>query len=183
MFVCCPLSQSPDIFLISILPRLNFLTFCLGSSSPENGVSLGLVSVPFYTSDIIFAVRSRKSCRMDIKPPFLQLILYWISNLLPQGQDVGRLLISQPHWSLIEPQNCCLDDSNPNSVIGSTAANLKLQLELIYPQHVFLCHSFLLLIFRWRFCSFLRLTSVSQFWVSLDYIRLYRILNFVVYLK
>ena len=29
-------------------------------------------------------------------------------------------MFSQPYWSLIESQNGCLDNSNPNSVIGST---------------------------------------------------------------
>ena len=50
------------------------------SSSPDNGVSLGSISVSLRTSDILFSVRSRKSLcringRMYIKPPFLQLIL------------------------------------------------------------------------------------------------------------
>ena len=36
-------------------------------------------------------------------------------------------------------------------------------------QDVFLCHSFLFIIFPKRFGSFLLLTSLSQFWVSSDY--------------
>ena len=76
-------------------------------------------------------------------------------------------IFSEPYWSLIESQNGCLDNSNPNSIIGSTVNQFELQLKLIYPQDVFLCHSFLLLIFWWRFCIFLLLTFLSQFWVSL----------------
>ena len=44
----------------------------------------------------------------------MQLILCWISNLLPQGQVFGRSVISKPHRSLIESQNWCLDGSNRN---------------------------------------------------------------------
>ena len=116
--VCCLVPRNLESWHLP-LPRLNCLTFYL-NISPDNGVSLGSISVSLHTSDITFAVRSRISlCRIYIKPPFLQLILCWISNLLPQGQDVGRLLFSQPYRSLIESQNCCLDNSNQNSVIES----------------------------------------------------------------
>ena len=42
-----------------------------------------------------------------VESPLLQPILCWISNLLSQGQVVGRLVISQPYGILIESQNCC----------------------------------------------------------------------------
>ena len=76
----CPHSQKPLVListlasfeLFDVLPWNN----CVCLSSPDNCVSLDLILVSLHTSDIIFAVRSRKSlCRMYRKPPFLQLIL------------------------------------------------------------------------------------------------------------
>ena len=109
-----------------LFPRLNFMKFYLAVLLQIVVLSLALISVSLYSSDIIFAVRSRKwLCRMDMKPPFLQLILCWILNLLPQGQNVGRLLISLPYRSLIESWNYCLDNSNPNSVTGTAVNQFK----------------------------------------------------------
>ena len=126
------------------------------SSSPDNGVNLGSFSVSLHTSDI-FAARFHKSlCRMDIKPPFLQLLLCWVSNLLPQGQVVHRLIISQAYRSLTEPQNSCLDSSNPNLVIGSTACQFETPVSL----------SFNSVILLMTFSGFLLLTSLFQFWAS-----------------
>ena len=114
--ICCPRSQKLWV-LISSLASFELFNVLPCSSSPDYGISLDSILVQLHTSDIIFAVRRRKSlCRIYIKQPFLQLILCWISNLLSQGQDVGRLLISQSYRSLTESQNCCLDNSNPNSV-------------------------------------------------------------------
>ena len=89
--------------LISALASFELFDVLPCSSSPDNGVNLGQVLVSLHTFDIIFSVKSPKllSC-MDIKPPFLQLILCCISNLLLQGQVAGRLVISQPYRSLIE---------------------------------------------------------------------------------
>ena len=120
-------------------------------------------------SDIVFAFRSRKSLScMYIKPPFLQLILRWVSKLLPQGQDIGRLhvfpTISDSCW-------ISLDKSNPNSVIGSTVNQFKTPARVTYPQDVFLCHSFLSLSVQWCNCIFVLLIFLSQFWVSLYYLR------------
>ena len=69
----------------------------------------------------MFAVRSRESSScMYIKLPFLQLIIIWISNFLPQGQLLVDCMFSQPYRSSVKSENCCLDNSNPNSVTGST---------------------------------------------------------------
>ena len=57
-----------------MLPLIFFFDVLRSSFSPDNGVSLGLISVSLQTSDT-FAVVSRKSCLIDIKPTFLQLIL------------------------------------------------------------------------------------------------------------
>ena len=90
---CYSHSQKPRV-LISTFASFELFDVLPCNSSPENGVSLGSVSVSYHTSDIIFAVMSHKSlCRIYVKSPFLQLILCWISSLLQQGQDVGRLLI------------------------------------------------------------------------------------------
>ena len=114
---CCARSQKPRVLISNVaLFELLYVLSC--SSFPDNGVSLGSISVSLH---IIFGVRSHKLlCRMDLKPPFLRLILCWISNLLRQGR-LGILLISQPYCSLTESQNCCLDHSYPYSVIESTA--------------------------------------------------------------
>ena len=99
---CCSHSQKPRV-LISTLASFELFDVLPWSSSPDNGVSLDLIVVSLHTSDIIFTVRSRKSlCCIYRKPPFLQLLLCWISNLLPQGQDFGRLYvvptISESYW-------------------------------------------------------------------------------------
>ena len=99
LLLSLPKTSSPDIYpcLVWIVWRSTW------SSSSDNGVSLDLIVVSLLTSGVIFAVRTRKSlCRMYRKPPFLQLLLCWISNLLQQGQDVGRLYvfptISESYW-------------------------------------------------------------------------------------
>ena len=56
-------------------------------------------------------------CSQNHKPPFLQLMLCWISNLLPHGQNVGRFVISQICHKLTESQNYCFDISKPCLVI------------------------------------------------------------------
>ena len=82
---CCPCIQRPRA-LISTLTSLEMFDILPCSFFPENGVSLGSVSVSLQTFDITFAVRSRKSlCRVDVKSSFLQFILCSVSNLLPQG--------------------------------------------------------------------------------------------------
>ena len=73
--VCCSCSQIPRV-LISTRASFELLDDLLCSSSPDYGVSLGAILVSLHTSDIIFAVRSRKLlCRMYLKLPFLKLIL------------------------------------------------------------------------------------------------------------
>ena len=118
---------------------------------------------------------------IHLKPPFLQLILCWITNLLPQVQDFGRLLISQPYWSLIESQNCCSDNLNPNSVIGSTVNQFETpvwvdiatrRFSLSFISAVNLSMTFL----KYSTIDFF----ISILGVSLDYLRLYRIVEFVV---
>ena len=90
---CCPHYQKPRV-LISTLASFELFDVLPWSSTPDNGVSLDLILVSLHTSYIIFAVRFRKSlCRMYRKPPFLQIMSCSISNLLSQGQDVGRLYV------------------------------------------------------------------------------------------
>ena len=69
------------------------------------------------TSDIIFAVRSCKLlCLMYIKPSSCaEYQIYYHKDKMLED-----CMFSQSYRSLIESQNCCLDNSNPNSVIGST---------------------------------------------------------------
>ena len=65
------------------------------SSSPDKGIII--LSLSPYLCKLLLAVRSRKSlCLMLTKPPFLLLMLCWMSNLLSHGQNVGRFAISQP---------------------------------------------------------------------------------------
>ena len=102
------------------LLRLNYLTFYVAVLL-QIMVLIGSISVSLHTSDIMFAVRSRKSWScMHIKLPFLQLILYWISNFLPQVKMLVDCMFSQPYQSFIKSENCWLYNSNPNFVIEST---------------------------------------------------------------
>ena len=79
----CPRSKKPRV-LISILASFELFDFPPCSSSPDNGVNLGLIVVSLHMSGISDA--SRKSlCRINIKPHSLQLILCWIPNLLCKG--------------------------------------------------------------------------------------------------
>ena len=78
------------------------------------------IPVSLQTSDTTFAARCRKSLSpMLTKPPFLQFMLSWISNLLPHGQNVGIFVISQQYRKLTQSQNCRFDSSKPCSVTGS----------------------------------------------------------------
>ena len=75
-YTCCPRSLKPRV-LISSLASFELFDVLPCSSSPDNGVILGSISVSLHTSGIIFVVRFRKSlCRTYTKPPLLQLILY-----------------------------------------------------------------------------------------------------------
>ena len=62
-----------------------------------------------------------------------------------------------------EFQNCCLDNSNPNSVNGSTINQFETPVRGDIFTKRFFGHSFLLLIFFVFFCIFLLVTSLSQF--------------------
>ena len=88
----CYLRSQKLRVLISILASFELFDVVPCTSFPDNSFSLGSILVSLYTSDILSAVRSRKSLScMYVKPPFLQLILRLILKLLPQGQDGGRL--------------------------------------------------------------------------------------------
>ena len=52
---CCPRSQKPRV-LISTLSLIELFDALSCSSSPDNGVILGSISMSWHTSDIIFAV-------------------------------------------------------------------------------------------------------------------------------
>ena len=86
---CCPPRSQKPRFLLSTLASFELFDVLPCSCSPDNGVSLGSISVFLHISDNILAVRSRKSlCRMYINLPFLRLILCRISNLLPQDDKM-----------------------------------------------------------------------------------------------
>ena len=98
------------------LLRLNCLTFIPCSSFPGNGVSLGLISVFSHTSDIIFAVRYRKSLLYVYKVTFLAT--HTVLNIKGKDKILVDCMLSQLYRSLINSQNCWLDHSNPNFIIG-----------------------------------------------------------------
>ena len=160
------------------------MTFIPCSTFPGNGVSLGSISVFSHTSGIVFAVRYPKSlCCMYIKSLFLQSHFSSFTVLNIKGKDkmLVDCMFSQLYRSLIKSQNCWLDHSNPNFIIERAVNQFELQLELIYPQDVFLClssfSSLYFISFRHLSMTFLQF-SLSQFWISLDYSRLHRAVNF-----
>ena len=111
--------QKPRV-LISTLASFELFDVLPWSSSPDNGVSLDLILVSLHTSDVIFAVRSRKSlCRMHKKPPFLQRMCAEYQIYYHKDKMLVDCMFSQPYQSLIESHNRCLDYSNPNSVFES----------------------------------------------------------------
>ena len=57
---CCPRSLKPRL-LISTLAPFELFDVLPCSSSPDNGVSLGSISVCLHTSDVVFAVRTVRS--------------------------------------------------------------------------------------------------------------------------
>ena len=155
------------------------------SKNPRNLESwylpLQLFSKSLDTSNIIFAVRSRKSlCRMYIKPPFLQLILWWTSNYQRKDKMLVDCMLSQPYQSLIEFQNHCLVNSNSNSVIGSTVNQFETPVRVDISTRHFSSSFISVVTLSMTLCIFLLLTSLSQFWVSLDYLWLCRAVNFFI---
>ena len=114
---------------------------------------------------------------MYIKLPFLQLIPCWISSLLPKEKMLVDCMFFQQYQSPIKSENCCLDNLNPNSVIGRTVNQFETPVRVSTKR------------FSWSFISVLHLlmmflcfsssASRSQFWVSLDYLRLYRTEDFL----
>ena len=123
------------------------------------------------------------------------LVDCWISNLLPQGQDVGRLLnikfttaskmlvycmFSQPYRSLIESQNCCLDNSNSNSVIGSVLNQTETPVGVDISTRRFSLSFISVVNLSVTFLDF----SSIDFFISvlsfLDYLRLYRSVNLML---
>ena len=106
----------------------------------------------------------------------MQLILCWISNLLPQGQVFGRSVISKPHRSLIESQNWCLDGSNRNcrQPVWVDISARRFSLSFIYV--IILSMAFL------HFSSFNCFISVLSFFrlsLSTSYCRLCCLINVV----
>ena len=49
-------------------------------------------------------------------------------------------MVSQPYWSLIESQNGCLDNSNPNSLIESTVNQFETPSWYIHKKFFFVIH-------------------------------------------
>ena len=79
-----------------------------------------------HTSDIIFVVRLRKLlCSMYIKLAFFNSHCAECQIYYHKDKMFVDCLFAQPYQSLIESQNCCLANSNPNSVNGSTVNQLE----------------------------------------------------------
>lgn len=105
---CRPLSQNP-LALMSSLSLFDRFVVLLWSFSPDRGNNFDSIFVSLQPSDTIFAVRARKLlCLMLTKPPFSQLMLCWILNLLYHKQNVGKLVISQPYHKLSESKTSTL---------------------------------------------------------------------------
>ena len=115
--------MSVDIFLKIHVPESCFIwsTCCFPPSLYLNRANkFDSIPVSLQTSDTTFAARCRKSLSpMLTKPPFLQFMLSWISNLLPHGQNVGIFVISQQYRKLTQSHTCRFDSSKPRSVTGS----------------------------------------------------------------
>ena len=71
-------------------------------------------------------------------------------------------MFSQLYQSLIESQNCYLDHSNPNSVIGSTANQFEIPFRVNISTRRFYL-SFISVVNLSMTFFFLLLTSLSQF--------------------
>ena len=165
-----PISTLASFELFDVLP-------C--SFWPDNGVSLGSILVPLHTSDIIFDVKSCKSCCFYIN--HLSCNSYYVEYQMHYRKDNMSVeyMFSQPYWSLIESQNCCLGNSNPNSVTGSTVNLFGTPVKV----DIFTTSFSLSFISVVKLSMMLLLFSsidffVSQFWVSLDYLQLYCTVNF-----
>ena len=149
---CWPLLQNPRALMSSLATFDQFVVFPC-RSSPDKDNNFGSISVSLQTSNTILAVRSRKSlCLILTKRPFLRLMVCWISNLLPHGQNVGRFAISQLSRNLTESQNCYFDSSKPCSVIG----NIVIPFDTPF--------SMLILTNRFSFSFIWTISSCKQLW-------------------
>ena len=109
---------------------------CCDSDRPLGRIAMRLRFNPksLLTSDIIFAVRSCKLlCLMYIKPSSCaEYQIYYHKDKM-----LVDCMFSQSYPSLIESQNCCLDNSNPNSVIGSTVNQFETPVRVDIPTRCF----------------------------------------------
>ena len=87
-------------------------------------------------------------------------------------------MFSQSYRSLIESQNCWLDNSNQNSVIGSTINQFETPVRVDIFTRSFSLSFISIVNLSMTFLYFSPMTSLSQFWVFLDYLLLYRTVNF-----
>ena len=88
-------------------------------------------------------------------------------------------MFSQQYWSPIKSENCCLDNLNPNSVIGRTVNQFKTPLRVDISTKRFSLSFISVLNLLMIFLYFCSSASWSQFWVSLEYLRLYRTEDFL----
>ena len=115
----CFLCSQKGRVLISTLASFELFDVLPCSSSPDNSVSLD--SCTLLTSDLLLLLVSHYVVCIYIH---LSCNSYCTEYQIYYRKDKMLLdcMFSQPYQSLIESQNCCLDNSNPNSVIGSTVS-------------------------------------------------------------
>ena len=130
------------------------------SSSPDNGVSFGSIPVYLHVSDIIFAVRSRKSLyRMYISHLFCNSYCAEYQIYYCMDKMLVDCMFSQLFRSLIKSQSCYIDNSNPNSVIGSTVNQFETPLRVdISTRH-----------FSLSFISVVNLSTTFLYFSSIDF--------------
>ena len=89
-------------------------------------------------------------------------------------------MFSQPYRSLIESQNCCLDNSNSNSVIGSVLNQTETPVGVDISTRRFSLSFISVVNLSVTFLDF----SSIDFFISvlsfLDYLRLYRSVNLML---
>ena len=86
------------------------------------------------------------------------------------------------HWSFIESQNGCFDNSNPNSVIGSNVNRFETPVRFDIFTRRFSLSSISVVNLSMTFLYFSPIEFLSQFWVSLSSITSYAVSSDVILL-
>ena len=171
---CCSRFQKPRV-LIFTFASFELFDVLPDSSSPDNVVNFGSILVSLHTSDIIFAVRSQKLLFI------LSCNSYCAEYQVYYHQDkmLVDCMFSQQYRSPIKSENCCLDNLNPNSVIGRTVNQFETPVRADISTKRFSLTFISVLNLLMMFLYFSSLASWSQFWVPSDYLRLYSTANFL----